>query len=73
MDERPQVQEIAAAFRWPVFVKVARQTNRHQRYLSILESPTILSEPWMRARATISFDDSKWFAASSLSCDPLKP
>ena len=38
-DERPPVEAISAAFDWPVFVKGARQTSKHQRHLSILDGP----------------------------------
>lgn len=38
-DRRPSAGEVGAAFGWPVFVKGARQTSKHQRHLSILESP----------------------------------
>lgn len=37
-DKRPSVEDVEAAFRWPIFVKGARQTNKHQRHLSILEN-----------------------------------
>jgi hypothetical protein len=38
-DRRPTAREIAAAFRWPVFVKGERQTSKHRRELSILQGP----------------------------------
>jgi hypothetical protein len=38
-DRRPSTDEVGRAFGWPVFVKGERQTNRHQRHLSILDGP----------------------------------
>jgi hypothetical protein len=35
---RPTLEEIKAQFDWPVFMKGARQTSRHQRKLSIIEN-----------------------------------
>ena len=36
--ERPTLEQVKAKFIWPVFMKGVRQTNRHQRKLSIIES-----------------------------------
>lgn len=35
---RPTLEEVKAQFEWPVFMKGVRQTSRHQRRLSIIES-----------------------------------
>jgi hypothetical protein len=35
---RPSLKEVKAHFNWPVFMKGARQTSRHQRELSLIES-----------------------------------
>jgi hypothetical protein len=35
---KPPLAEVKAKFSWPVFMKGARQTSRHQRKLSIIES-----------------------------------
>jgi hypothetical protein len=35
---RPTIEEVKAHFAWPVFMKGARQTSRHQRKLAIIES-----------------------------------
>lgn len=37
--DMPSVEAITAEFDWPVFIKGARQTSRHQKHLSIIESP----------------------------------
>jgi len=38
-EKPPSSSEIMSQFKWPVFVRGGRQTNRHQRHLSILEGP----------------------------------
>ena len=43
-DELPDVSQIERDFRWPVFVKGIRQTNRHQRGLSIVHSAAQFQE-----------------------------
>lgn len=35
---RPSLEQVKAHFDWPVFMKGARQTSRHQRKLSLIES-----------------------------------
>src|SRR6185295_4081325 len=37
-DQRPTSAEVSRHFDWPVFVKGARQTRRHLKHLSIIES-----------------------------------
>jgi hypothetical protein len=37
-DQRPSSIEVAKHFQWPVFVKGARQTRRHLKHLSIINS-----------------------------------
>ena len=38
-NEAPEAGEVGRTLGWPVFVKGARQTSRHRRSLSIIESP----------------------------------
>ncbi|MEM6528889.1 MAG: ATP-grasp domain-containing protein, partial [Chloroflexota bacterium] len=38
-DEIPDVETITEHFKWPIFVKGARQTSRHSKALSIIENP----------------------------------
>jgi hypothetical protein len=38
-DRRPSAVDVAASFRWPVFMKGERQTSKHQRKLAIIEGP----------------------------------
>ena len=38
LDRRPSASEIGREFRWPVFLKGARQTSRHQKSLSVATS-----------------------------------
>lgn len=48
-DVFPSVQEIENNFSWPIFIKGERQTNRHDRSKSIIESPAqllALKEVW---------------------------
>jgi len=41
---RPTLAEIKAHFNWPIFMKGARQTSRHQRKLSLVESDAAFLE-----------------------------
>lgn len=43
-DSPPTAEEIGDRFGWPVFVKGQRQTNRHNRKLSIIETPEQYAE-----------------------------
>ena len=36
--DKPTLEQIKAQFHWPVFMKGARQTSRHQRKLSLIEN-----------------------------------
>jgi hypothetical protein len=40
----PTLADVKAQFRWPIFMKGARQTSRHQRKLSIIESDEAFCE-----------------------------
>lgn len=41
---RPTLAQVKAQFEWPVFMKGARQTSRHQRKLSLIENDSAFSE-----------------------------
>lgn len=41
---KPTLSDVKANFNWPIFVKGARQTSRHQRKLSIIESDSAFCE-----------------------------
>ena len=43
-DVFPSVKEVENNFSWPIFIKGERQTNRHDRSKSIIESPSQLNE-----------------------------
>lgn len=50
-DEFPSVEDIENDFNWPVFIKGERQTSKHSRNKSIIESPEHfreLSEIWKK-------------------------
>lgn len=66
-DTLPPVSEIESSFEWPVFVKGERQTNRHQRRLSIIESSN-LSGSWMAGDAIRFWLGSAWSVVSLFHC-----
>ena len=37
-DEMPDIEQIVQEFEWPIFIKGSRQTSKHQKSLSIIES-----------------------------------
>lgn len=41
---KPTLSDVKAYFSWPIFMKGARQTSRHQRKLSIIESDSAFCE-----------------------------
>lgn len=47
-EEPPDVKEIERQFEWPVFIKGERQTSRHARITSIIESPEQFKEVMQR-------------------------
>jgi hypothetical protein len=50
-DEAPEASEVGRTLGWPIFVKGVRQTSRHRRSLSIIESPTGFSAAMAAYRA----------------------
>ncbi len=56
-DRRPQLEDITRNFAWPVFLKGARQTSKHQRRLSIIAN----SEEFLRAMDEWEADPILWW------------
>lgn len=50
-DEPPEATDLGSLLGWPVFIKGARQTSRHQRSLCIIDGPesfSVAMEAWQR-------------------------
>jgi hypothetical protein len=66
-DRRPTAAGVEQHFAWPVFMKGARQTSRHQRHLAIIDSSHALE----RAMDAWAADDILWW--QSVVCREFVP